>query len=63
MIISNTDITNYYIVSNGPVPVAGFKVIENQYTGETSVQWSFGEDDVPLEIISQANQIRYIDED
>jgi hypothetical protein len=43
-------------------PIAEFDVVENIRTGETSVVWEYGMYDVPLEILSQANQIFYSEE-
>ena len=42
-------------------PIAEFDVVENRRTGETGVVWNYGMYDVPLEIISEANQIQYED--
>lgn len=42
-------------------PIAEFDVVENRRTGETGVVWEYGMYDVPLEIISEANQIQYED--
>lgn len=39
--------------------IAEFDVVENRRTGETGVVWKYGMYDVPLEIISEANQIQY----
>lgn len=62
MTIKKTRTPNYYIVLNGVSPVAGFNVIENKYNGTVEISWDFGEDEVPLEIISEANQMEYIEE-
>lgn len=43
-------------------PIAEFDVVENLRTGETGVVWEYGMYDVPLEILSQANQILYSEE-
>ena len=40
-------------------PIAEFDVVENRRTGETGVVWKYGMYDMPLEIISEANQIQY----
>lgn len=40
-------------------PIAEFDVVENLRTRETGVVWKYGMYDVPLEIISEANQIQY----
>ena len=37
-------------------PIAEFDVVENRRTGETGVVWKYGMYDVPLEIISEANE-------
>lgn len=42
-------------------PIAEFDVVENRRTGETGVVWEYGMYDVPLEILSEANQIQYED--
>ena len=43
-------------------PVAEFDIVENRRTGETGVVWEYGMYDVPLEILSEANQIQYAEE-
>ena len=52
---------NHYEVYDNITPIAEFDVVENRRTGETGVVWKYGMDDVPLEIISEANQIQYED--
>lgn len=42
-------------------PIAEFDVVENRTTGETGVLWKYGMDNVPLEILSEANRIQYED--
>ncbi len=43
------------------LPIAEFDVVENRSTGETGTVWEYGMYDVPLEILSEANQIQYKD--
>ena len=50
---------NHYEVYDNITEIAEFDVVENRRTGETGVVWKYGMYDVPLEIISEANQIQY----
>ena len=50
---------NHYEVYDNSTAIAEFNVVENRRTGETGVVWKYGMYDVPLEIISEANQIQY----
>ena len=50
---------NHYEVYDNITLIAEFDVVENRRTGETGVVWKYGMYDVPLEIISEANQIQY----
>jgi hypothetical protein len=61
MKIKQTKIPNYYIVLNGISTVARFSISENRYNGIPEINWDFGEDEVPIEIISEASQIEYME--
>lgn len=62
MQIEKTLLPNHYIVTDGTSPVAGFNVVEDRWTGTTEVCWEYGEDEIPLEIVSEASQIGYVEE-
>lgn len=60
-----TNKPNHYEVMNritDAAPVAEFDVVENRITGETEIVWKYGMDDVPLEILSEARTLMYMEE-
>jgi len=40
-------------------PAAEFDIIENRLTGDTEVVWAYGEDSVPLDVLSEISCIMY----
>lgn len=59
MQIEKTLLPNHYIVTDGTSPVAGFDVAEDRWTGMTEIYWEYGEDSLPIEIISEAHTLQY----
>jgi hypothetical protein len=62
MQIEKTLLPNHYIVTDGTSPVAGFNIAEDRWTGATEIYWEYGEDNLPIEIISEAHTLQYEEE-
>ena len=62
MTIIRNDGTNEYTVISDEGPLAAFRIIENRYTGSKELDWHFGRDDVPLEILAEIMNLPYTEE-
>ena len=62
MDIIRNDGTNEYTVISEEGPLAAFRIIENRYTDSKELEWHFGIDAVPLEILSEIMNLPYMEE-